>query len=100
MVAWACHPSYGGKLNIGGSQSKTTWTKKREPISKITKAKRAGNVTQVVECLLSKLKALSSNSILPKKGERGQGTLVRYLCYTLDIYSADTERNGWHTLCC
>jgi hypothetical protein len=34
---------------------------KQDPISKITKAKRAGGMTPVVECLLSNLEALSSN---------------------------------------
>jgi hypothetical protein len=36
--------------------------KNREPISKITRAKRAG----LVECLLSKCKALSSNPSIEK----------------------------------
>jgi hypothetical protein len=38
-----------------------------DPIQKITKVKRAGNVAHVTECLLSKHKALSSN---PSTGEK------------------------------
>jgi hypothetical protein len=38
---------------------------KQDPISKITKAERAGGVTQVVEHLLSKCDALSSNPNTP-----------------------------------
>jgi sugar-specific transcriptional regulator TrmB len=34
---------------------------------KITRAKRAGGMAQAVECLFSRNKALSSNSILPPK---------------------------------
>jgi hypothetical protein len=40
---------------------------KRDPISKITKTKRAGGVAQVVECLPTKCKALSSKSKKKKK---------------------------------
>jgi hypothetical protein len=39
----------------------------QDPISKITKAKWTGGVTQAVESLLCKCKALSSNPILTKK---------------------------------
>jgi hypothetical protein len=35
-------------------------TKVQDPIQKITKAKRAGSVAQVLECLPSKYKALNS----------------------------------------
>jgi hypothetical protein len=40
---------------------------KEDTISKITRAKRAGGMAQVVECLLSKCEALSSNSSIKKK---------------------------------
>jgi hypothetical protein len=39
----------------------TSPDKKRDPISKITNTKRAGDMTQVVEYLPGKHKALSSN---------------------------------------
>jgi hypothetical protein len=44
--------------------------KKQDPISKITRAKRAGGVAQAVECLTHKHEALSPNpsTHLPKKG--------------------------------
>jgi hypothetical protein len=37
--------------------------KKQDPVSKIIRVKRTGSMAQVVECLSSKLKALSSNAI-------------------------------------
>jgi hypothetical protein len=40
----------------------------QDHISKITKGKRAGGITQVIECMPSKCKALNSNpSTLKKK---------------------------------
>jgi hypothetical protein len=42
----------------------------QDPISKITKAKWTGGVTQAVESLLCKCKALSSNPILTKKKKK------------------------------
>jgi hypothetical protein len=42
--------------------------KTQDPIQKITKAKKGWDMTQVVECLPSSYKALSSNpSTAPKK---------------------------------
>jgi hypothetical protein len=41
--------------------------KKRDPISKVTKAKRAGGAAQEVECLPSMCEALSSNRSTTKK---------------------------------
>jgi hypothetical protein len=40
-----------------------------DPIQKVTEAKRAGSMDQVVECLPSKHEALSSNSSTGKKKE-------------------------------
>jgi hypothetical protein len=40
---------------------------KQDPFSKVTRAKRAGHVTQVIELLPSKHEALSSNSSNSKK---------------------------------
>jgi hypothetical protein len=48
----------------------TSLGKKRDPISKITRAKRAGGVAQVVEPLPSKCKALSSNPKTKKKKKK------------------------------
>jgi hypothetical protein len=53
----------------------------RDPISKITRAKRTGGVAQVIECLPCKHKALNSNPVQPKekkikkerKKERNEG---------------------------
>jgi hypothetical protein len=49
---------------------------KQDSISKITKAKRAGDVAQVVEHLPSKGKALSSKSIPPKPQLKQKDVLV------------------------
>jgi hypothetical protein len=46
---------------IGRSQSRLARTKAQDPIQKITKAKKNEVLTQVVEGLPSKDKALSSN---------------------------------------
>jgi hypothetical protein len=51
------------RLSLGGSQFQASLGKTfcENPISKITRAKRAGGVAQGVERLLSKYEALSSN---------------------------------------
>jgi hypothetical protein len=54
VVVHASHPSYGQKENRIGLG------KKQDPISKISRAKNAGGVTQAVEHLPSKCKVLSS----------------------------------------
>jgi hypothetical protein len=41
-VACTYHPSDGLKLKVGGLRSRLAWTNKWYPISKITRAKRAG----------------------------------------------------------
>jgi hypothetical protein len=56
-VVHACHPSNSKNLKIGRSWSTLVWAKEREPISKITRAKRARWMAQAVECLPSKHKA-------------------------------------------
>jgi hypothetical protein len=61
VVAHACHPSYNRKYKTGGSQSKLALTKNK------TRAKRAGGIVQVIEDLLSKCKALSSNHNTAKR---------------------------------
>jgi hypothetical protein len=45
--------------------------KKGDPISKITRAKRARGAAQVVECLPSKWKALSLNPSTDQERKRG-----------------------------
>jgi hypothetical protein len=62
------------KPKIGGSQSRLVWAKVRDPISKITRAKRAGSVTQTAEQLPSQFKALSSNPSSAKKKKRRKRT--------------------------
>jgi hypothetical protein len=44
--------------------------KKQDPITKITRAKKAGGVAKVVEHLPPKCKALSPHPVLPKKKKR------------------------------
>jgi hypothetical protein len=56
----SCHPSYGRKYKRGGSQSRPAW-------SYITRAKRAGDIAQVIQRLPHKLKALSSNPSIAKE---------------------------------
>jgi hypothetical protein len=64
MVAHACHPSYAGGPNPG--------EKPQDPVSKLTTAKRAGRVAQVVEYLPSKCKALSSHPSAKEEEEEGE----------------------------
>jgi hypothetical protein len=48
-MAHSCHPSKGRRHKIGGAQSRPIWTKKKkDPISKTTRAKRVGGMAQVV----------------------------------------------------
>jgi hypothetical protein len=54
-------PPHGNKHKKGGSRSKFTPGEKQDPISKIIWAKMAGSMVHAIECLTSKLKALSSN---------------------------------------
>jgi hypothetical protein len=44
--------------------------KKRDPISKITRAKRVRGMAQVIKCLPSKCEALSSNRNTDKKKKK------------------------------
>jgi phosphatidate phosphatase PAH1 len=48
----------------------TSLGKKQDPISKITRTKRAGGIVQVVECLPSKHEALNQISIPQKKKKK------------------------------
>jgi hypothetical protein len=56
-------------LGIGRRISVLGWSqaKSEDPISKITKVKRAGGMAQMVESLPSKCMALSSNTSTVKK---------------------------------
>jgi predicted transposase YdaD len=45
-------------------------SKKQDSISKITRAKRTGDMAQVVECLLSKREVLSSNPNITTKEKK------------------------------
>jgi hypothetical protein len=66
MVVHNWNPSYVG--GIGKRTVVQGWpqTKTQNPIQKITKAKRTGSMAQVVECLPTKLRALSSTSSINK----------------------------------
>jgi hypothetical protein len=44
-----------------------SWAKVRPDLKKQTKARKIGHMAQVVECLPSKLKALSSNPLYTEK---------------------------------
>jgi hypothetical protein len=48
VVVHTCPTSYLRKAKIGGSWSRQAWAEKWDPISKITRAKRAGGVAQVI----------------------------------------------------
>jgi hypothetical protein len=65
MVVCACHPSYKGKHKWEDSLST-----KQDPVSKITKAKMGWRVTQVVQHLPSKHKALPSNPSTAAKSKK------------------------------
>jgi hypothetical protein len=56
VVVHICHPS-----NCRKPKTRPVWGKKEDPISKITRAKRAGGVAQEVQQLLASAEALSSN---------------------------------------
>jgi hypothetical protein len=56
------------EAEVGGSQSEANPGQNvRSYLKKITKAKRAAAMVQVVTCLPSYYEHLSSNSIVPKK---------------------------------
>jgi hypothetical protein len=55
------------EVNVGESQSETGPGKSLRPYLKINKAKRAGDVAQVVDHLSSKHKTMSSNPSTAKK---------------------------------
>jgi hypothetical protein len=59
LVAQACHPSNGKKLNRRIVQAGLG--KKQDPLSKITRAKITAGVVQAVKHLPHKHQALSSN---------------------------------------
>jgi hypothetical protein len=67
MGAHSCHPRYGRKCKIGGSEVQTGLSKKGNPFSKITKAKRAGDMAQVVACSPSKCGAEFKSQYHQKK---------------------------------
>jgi hypothetical protein len=81
-VVHACHPCYSGAVNRR-VEIQTSLGKNARTYPKITKAKNptttkmAGDMTQVVEHLLSKLKTLSSNPSTRKKKCEGQCTGVQ-----------------------
>jgi hypothetical protein len=62
VVVHTCHPSYSKKHKL--EDHKPAWAKKWDSVSKISRATRAGGVTQVVQHLLSKKEALSLKTTL------------------------------------
>jgi hypothetical protein len=62
------YPSYSRKCK---QRSRPSPGKKQDLISKTIKAKRAGDMAQVIECLPSKDEALSSISSTAKKKKGG-----------------------------
>jgi hypothetical protein len=66
MVVHTCHPSYKSSINKR-IKIQATWGKKQAPISKISKAKRAGTVDQLAEHLPRKHEALSNSYIFKNK---------------------------------
>jgi hypothetical protein len=44
----------------------------QDPIQKLARAERAGDMAQVVECLTGKMEALSSNSSRKEGGKEGR----------------------------
>jgi hypothetical protein len=71
-VAHACNPNYLGGWDQEDNGSRPALANSsQEPISKITRAKWTGGLTQTVECLLGKHKALNLNpSSNPQKNNR------------------------------
>jgi hypothetical protein len=60
-VAKACNPSYSeGRDREDSGRFEASLGKKQHPISEITNVRRIGGVTQAVEHLPSKCKALNS----------------------------------------
>jgi hypothetical protein len=67
-VAHACNSGYTGGWRLGGlwleaSPTNSLW----DTISKITREKRAGGMTQVANCMPFKFEFLSSNPAQPKE---------------------------------
>jgi hypothetical protein len=87
VVAPACNPSYKGNINRRIAVQASTGIKAR-PYLKITKAERAGSMTQGVEFLSSKCESLSSNPEPPirKKKKKNKRRLFMYVNYFFQIY--------------
>jgi hypothetical protein len=69
MVVHTFHPSCAGGINRR-SRSGQPGQKRETLLEKISKAKRAGGMAQVLEHLHNKPKALSSNTSATKKIQR------------------------------
>jgi hypothetical protein len=67
VMICSCHPSYSGRYKTGDLRSRPAWAKKRDHISKITRAKCAGGMAQGAECLPIKCEATSSKPNNDKK---------------------------------
>jgi signal recognition particle GTPase len=71
---------------LGDAKRTIPATKMQDPILKITKVKRAGDMAQVVECLPSKHKTLSSNPLTIKKKKKSR---MEYMIIS-HLFSKDT----------
>jgi hypothetical protein len=94
MGAYVCHPSYGGKHKIGKLDCiQISLGKKQYFFSKITRPKRAGGVTHLVDHLPSKHETLSSNSSSGKKKKE-----IQLLRFTLLYISYRTEHKTFYLI--
>jgi hypothetical protein len=71
IVVNVCNPSYRGCVIRRTTVQVLPWQKPLSPYLKITKAKRTGGVAQVVECLSSKHKALTSKPLYNNNKKNG-----------------------------
>jgi hypothetical protein len=102
MEVHICNPSYIGgrsrRIVVQGQPTQST----RPYLEKHTKVKKAGGgVAQVLEHLLTKCKALSSNPVLPEKKKRGTQTWDSWpMPFLLSFYSMSNsvlmlDREEW-----
>jgi hypothetical protein len=91
--SWArwctCHPSYDRKHK--GSQFRSAWAEKQDPISKIIREKRAGGMAQVIECLPSNTESLSSNPSTPHHIHKKMEKIHRSLLFIYRMKMLLTE---------
>jgi hypothetical protein len=96
VVAHTCH--HHGKVKVVGSWSRLA--KSKNPISKINRTKRSGDLAQVVGYLTSKCETLSSNPSTPKhkKLERPPSQSIRWVWWHVSVVPAMRETIGRRTM--